>query len=497
MTSVTTAGGTINVGQTDYLGGNLANIKANWANNSASNPLYSPSPACGDGFAVVPAGNGSLSGTSPAPCSIMGVDRNLRTPYITTWSLGIQRAITNNLSMEVTYVGNHATKLVGLSDLNQPPFGSGWTVPYTAATANAAGLDPSAIGQSAAQLCIASGGGCAPNALGETLAEPFNSKFPYLAYISWLSNSDFSNYNSLQVSMTQRAVHGLSFVMGYTYAHALGESPDNWSFVSATDNKHPRSIYGTTEFDVTHRFTFSTTYEIPGMNAPAQLLKGWSLNSIVTLESATPWGINDVSTDFSGTNEIGSQSPNGEQWNFFGNPADFKTTKAFINTNGGTGGIPYFGPGDSFFTSTDPCSTHAATLGPLAQASLNDLGCYVSINGKSVLIPAAYGGVGNTAPNMFRGLPYYNVDLSVTKVFKYKERLSAQFRAEFFNIFNHPNISNPFGGPGGDNTFTDPTAAAGGGSFGFRALTPDVLSSNPVLGSGGARAMQLGLKILF
>ena len=285
--------------------------------------------------------------------------------------------------------------------------------------------------------------------------------------------------------------------MGYTYAHALGESPDNWSFVSATDSKHPRSIYGTTEFDVTHRFTFSTTYEIPGMNAPAQLLKGWSLNSIVTLESATPWGINDVSTDFSGTNEINSQSPNGEQWNFFGNPADFKTTKAFINTNGGGGGIPYFAPGDPFFTPTDPCSTHAASLGPLAQASLNDLGCYVSISGKSILIPAAYGGVGNTVPNMFRGLPYYNVDLSVTKVFKFGERVSAQFRAEFFNLFNHPNISNPFGGPGGDNTFTDPTAGAAGGSFGFRALTPDVLSSNPVLGSGGPRAMQLGLKILF
>jgi hypothetical protein len=255
---------------------------------------------------------------------------------------------------------------------------------------------------------------------------------------------------------------------------------------------------------VTHRFTFSATYAIPGMNAPAQLLKGWSLNSIVTLESATPWGINDVSTDFSGTNEIGSQSPNGEQWNFFGNPADFKTTKAFINTNGGSGGIPYFLPGtpgptddpNAFAINHAACTAHAPS-GTLAYGSLINLGCYASINDKSVLLPPAFGSAGNTVPNMFRGLPYYNVDLSVTKVFKYKERLSAQFRAEFFNIFNHPNISNPFGGPGGDNTFTDPTAAAGGGSFGFRALTPDVLSSNPVLGSGGARAMQLGLKILF
>jgi hypothetical protein len=348
-----------------------------------------------------------------------------------------------------------------------------------------------------------------------------------LAYISWLSNSDFSNYNSLQVSMTQRPVHGLSFVMGYTFAHALGESPDNWSFISATDTRKPRSIYGTTEFDVRHRFTFSTTYAIPGMNAPAQLLKGWSLNSIVTLESATPWGVNDVTTDFSGTNEIGSQNPNGEQWNFFGNSADFQTTKAFASTNGGNGGIPYaagacspavtsltapYGnndpqnPGCNVSVSTigvanlstnQTCNTQAATLGAAAEASLASLGCYVSLNGKSVLIPAAYGGSGNTFPNMFRGLPYYNVDLSVTKVFKFNERLSAQFRAEFFNIFNRPNISNPFGGPGGDNTYTDPSAAVPPGSFGFRPTTPDVLSSNPVLGSGGPRAMQLGLKILF
>ena len=56
--------------------------------------------------------------------------------------------------------------------------------------------------------------------------------------------------------------------------------------------------------------------------------------------------------------------------------------------------------------------------------------------------------------------------------------------------------SNPFGGPGGANSFTDPSGT-GGASFGFRPETPDVTSSNPVLGSGGARAIQLGLKIIF
>ncbi len=89
-----------------------------------------------------------------------------------------------------------------------------------------------------------------------------------------------------------------------------------------------------------------------------------------------------------------------------------------------------------------------------------------------------------------------NVDLSVTKVINFGDKFRAQFRAEAFNIFNHPNISNPFGGPGGDNTYTDPSGDAGA-SFGFRPTTPDVTSSNPVLGSGGPRAIQLGLKLIF
>ena len=52
------------------------------------------------------------------------------------------------------------------------------------------------------------------------------------------------------------------------------------------------------------------------------------------------------------------------------------------------------------------------------------------------------------------------------------------------------------GGPGGDNTFTDPSGTAGAG-FGFRNQTPDITSSNAVLGSGGPRAIQLGLKLIF
>ena len=478
----TTAGGTINVGAITFTGGALGSqtaagtIKYNWANNGSSTPIYSASPTCGDGTVLLP------SGLRPQPCTIMGVDHNLRTPYISKWNIDIQRAITTNLSLDVAYVGNHATKLVGLTDLNQPQlvggFSPGWGNP--------------AVAGSPARLCLASApryDNCNPDAGAEQAARPFASTFPYLSYISWLSNNNRSNYHGLQVSMTQRATHGVSFVLGYTYSHALAMSPDNWRFSNPINSANTRDLYGSSEFDTRHRFTYSTTYAIPGIKAPGQILQGWSLNSILSLQTGLPWGVNDTTTDFSGTGEVTSPGTVGERWNFFGNPTDFKTSKSLLNTNDGAGGIPYF-PG----ISNADCLARATAAGPLAVASLTNLGCYAL--GSSVLVPPAYGSYGTLGRSVFRSMPYYNWDLSVTKAWKFRERVTTQFRAEFFNVLNHPNISNPFGGPGGDNSFTDPSAAAGS-SFGFRPETPDVTSSNPVLGSGGPRAIQLGLKVIF
>jgi hypothetical protein len=90
------------------------------------------------------------------------------------------------------------------------------------------------------------------------------------------------------------------------------------------------------------------------------------------------------------------------------------------------------------------------------------------------------------------------VDASVTKSFKFKERLTAQFRAEFFNILNHPDFVNPAGGPGGGGASLNPSRAGSTmAGLAYVSNTPDVASSNPVLGSGGARAIQLGLKLIF
>ena len=479
----TTAGGTINLGAITLGGGALGDastpgtVKYNWANNGPNTPIYSASPACGDGTVTLP------SGLTPTPCNILGTDRNLRSPYVVKWSFDIQQALTKDLSLDVAYVGNHAARLLGVTDLNQPQlvdgFSPGWGNP--------------ANPNSPAGQCLASASAgynnCAPDSGAEQAAAPFNAKFPYLGIINWLSNDNRANYNGLQVSLTQRVWHGFSYVLGYTYSHSLSQSPDNWSFLQPINSNNTNQLYGNSPFDVRHHFTYSVTYAIPGIKVPGQILQGWSINSIVNLQSSLPWGVNDFTTDFSGTGEINSIPTNGEQWDFYGNPNDFKTTKALINTNGGAGGIPYF-PG----TSNPTCLAHATAMGQLAVASLTNLGCYAQ--GSSVLVPPAYGSYGTLGPNVFRSFPFYNVDFSVTKAWRFRERITAQFRAEFFNVFNHPNISNVFGGPGGDNTYPDPSADAGQ-SFGFRPQTPDVTSSNPVLGSGGPRAIQLGMKIIF
>jgi len=485
----TTAGGSINVATITYSASSLGSpntpgsVAYGYNHNSSTVPIYSLSSACGDGTVTLP------TGFTPQPCSILGVDRNLKTPYVATYNLGIQRALTRNLSLEATYVGNDAQRLFGVTDLNQPQqvggFSAGWGNP--------------ANPNSAAGQCLASASSgysnCAPNGGAEVAAQPYNSKFPFLNFIDFLQNNNVSNYNALQVALTQRQSHGLSYVLGYTWSHSLSENPDNWSYFVPIETQNQRSMYGNSMFDIRHHFTASVTYLIPGKKTASQLLEGWSINSIVLVQTGAPWGINDGTTDFTGTNEIGNPLGSiGEQWDFFGNPSDFQTRKSFNDTNGCangqcTTGIPYF-PG----TSNPTCLAQSTAMGPLAVASLTDLGCYA--NGKSFLIPPAYGSFGTTANNMFRGMPYYNVDFSVTKAFRFRERVTAQFRAEFFNIFNHANIANPYGGPGGGNGFTDPSGTAGAG-FGFQNSTPDVISSNTVLGSGGPRAIQLGLKFIF
>ena len=122
-------------------------------------------------------------------------------------------------------------------------------------------------------------------------------------------------------------------------------------------------------------------------------------------------------------------------------------------------------------------------------------GCFVQ--GGSVITPPANGKFGNMGRNIFRDSGFKNVDFSVFKIFTFKERYSAQFRVEIFNLFNHPISANPYGGANGYGVGHDPSLTGAGGGFGCGCATADVAAGSPQIGSGGARGIQLGLKLQF
>ena len=360
----------------------------------------------------------SLTCNAGSPCSILGINPNLRTPYVYDWTLNVQHAFTNNLSAEVAYVGNHGESLINILDLNQAAGGSGWT--------------PAAI--SACQASAPAFNNCASDPVAEQAARPFNTAFPFLQNIYQMSNGYKSNYNGLQATLTGRDYHHFTFVAGYTYSHSLDDVGANWDFGAGlglpSDSTHPNREYASSDFDIRHRGTLVITYAIPGPDGYFQMLKGWELNSIVSLYSPQPYGAMDATTDVSGSGALN------DRWNFFGNPSDFTSSAT---------GVPFY-PGQS----NPACVAQALSLDGgnptgLNSTALGAFGCHA--NGNSIMLPPALGTFGTMGRNIFRDTGFRNWDFSVAKLWKFRERFGVQFRAEFFNILNHPNIANPFRRP--------------------------------------------------
>jgi hypothetical protein len=404
---------------------------------------------------VFPAGIVPQCSTA-STCNILAVDPNLKTPYVTNWDLGVQHAFNNNLSLEVGYVGTHGSRLTGFRDLNQPA--------------------------TSADLL--------------TSTQKYATQFPGLNFINQISNDGRSNYHSLQATLTKRTSHGLSFTTGYTYGHGLDNGSLNRAGYLPQDSRNPGAEYGSGDFDIRHRLTVTASYEIPGVKGVGQLLEGWKLNTIVSLQTPQPWNISESSPsapNFSGSTETA------DRWDFFGNPSDFKSGANSIpfcsgpglggctQTSGVSGGPTAASAGFNSAAMWAKCTAVAADPTTLAAG-----GCFVI--GNSVMTPPAAGSFGRTGRNIFRDTGFKNVDFSVFKTFTYKERFSAQFRVEFFNLLNHPLIANPYGSVNGWGVGNDPSLP---NTFGCGCATYDVAAGNPGIGSGGPRSMQLGLKLTF
>jgi Carboxypeptidase regulatory-like domain/TonB dependent receptor len=460
-----TSGGTIITG--NQIKKNFLAYPATW--DAVNGPVYNTSLNCTPPPAPAP---------PSSPCPIMTVDRNLTTPYVWNWTLNLQHAFTPNLSIEAAYVGNRGTNLTGIRDINQPPVGSGWTT-----------TQPGSAGTLTACLASASAGynNCAVDSGFEVTNQPFYSKFPFLNNIFQMGNVYKSNYNGLQVTLNARNYHGLSMVAGYTYSHASDDVGANWDFGYGSglpqDARNVSREYGNSDFDIRHRLTISLTYAIPGRKGFGQMREGWEINTIATLESPQYWGPMDEGTDAAGVGPLPVSPPANSpiRWSFYGRTSDFKSQKGVT--------IPYFPHATNSSCATQALAVDGGAAGA-STASLNLFGCYA--NGNSVMIPPPLGQFGNMGRNMFEDTGFRNFDFSLAKNFHFGEAKRLQFRAEFFNIFNHPNFANPYGGQNGFG-LNDPSVHP----FGCGCATPDIAAANPAVGSGGPRSIQLGAKFVF
>ncbi len=374
-------------------------------------------------------------------CTIQATDQNLKTAYVTSWSLGFQQQINSNLSIQADYVGNHGTKLVGMQYTNTPALGAGYCRNPDGSSFTATQI------AAVAALMVQIGGSACPGSLGTgtavssaaiELSRPLYGKFPYYSYIYTVSNPDMSNYNGAQITLTQRPTHGLSYTLGFTFAHALDMATSERGGPTNTPTNF-RSDYSNSEFDIRKRFTATLTYALPGRDGFAQSLKGWKVTSIITAQSALPWGaLGNASIDVAGQNEFV------DRWNFSGDPADFSDL--------GKGSVPYWTSGSTIPSGTNP----------------------------------------RIVRDFFRGNTFTNWDASVIKDWKFTERFSGEFRLEIFNVLNHTNFGNPQFNGGGN---TDPFSPSN--PFGRSNNTPDVANNNPALGSGGPREFQLGFRLNF
>jgi hypothetical protein len=231
----------------------------------------------------------------------------------------------------------------------------------------------------------------------------------------------FSNYNSLQARVEKRASHGLQFEASYTYSHSSDDassaslgSLNNGDF---RDQRFPQMEYGNSDFDIRHHLVVSYAWELPfgkgktmGGNASGflnQMIGNWQVAGIVSASTGNWFTVTDPNNNSSNTDCGGTVGFNCSRPNVVGNP------------NG------------------KPC---------VAGTFFNT--CAFESN----LTPGTYG---NEGRNITHGPGYQTWDMSVLKAFPVREQMRVEFRADFFNLWNHVN---PLWGPIGAAGQVEPVA---------------------------------------
>jgi hypothetical protein len=352
--------------------------------------------------------------------------QNLRTPYAQHFNLGVEHQLPGRMLLGIAYVGTTGTKLPRFVQIDQAYITKTQIDSLTPDVITR--MEMLGIPSQVAQFLN-------DNQLYGAMPSIVRTPFFGFAQLFQAQDSVSSNYHSLQAKLDKRFSHGLSFLTSYTWSHSIdGASVFFGSGANATtifpqDNYNLNAERGRSDFDIRHRLSFSFNYELPVWRSlPSVLGKGWELGGILTLQTGQPFSVL-TGESLSGTG-LGNDRPN-----VVGDPnAGPHTVQRWFNT--------------SAFALNAPLT------------------------------------FGNAGRNIVTGPGYRDLDFSLIKNTQLGEKVKAQFRAEFFNIVNHPAFALP------SNILAAP-------NFGTLFQTPDAAQNNVGLGSGGPRLIQFALKLSF
>src|ERR1700761_3310972 len=331
-----------------------------------------------------------------------GVDPNYRDPQSNQWSLTVERELTANNSLRVSYVGMHTYRLNITEDLNQIPAS---TTPYNE---------------------------------GATAGVYVDKRAPYQNWTTLYStfNHGEANYKALQIEGTHRMAHGLYYNANYTLAvnkaDNQGDTPSSFASevsygIPITNRFDTYSDYGNEEGTRRHRFLLTGIYQLPfgegrkflthgnWLNA---VLGGWNLNTITLLETG-PWLTPSISP---GGCQVAPDSVTGQCPS---NASGIPQTNDQSNTNVTNRGA---------FLRPDVVS-HSYYAGQSRSHYFN-LAAFSPT-------PVGAGRFGNAGVGSLEGPGTTAVSLGLAKVFTITEGVHMRFESTFTNVLNHTNFLPP------------------------------------------------------
>nr|MDQ2901362.1 TonB-dependent receptor [Acidobacteriota bacterium] len=216
--------------------------------------------------------------------------------------------------------------------------------------------------------------------------------YPQFGSVGLFSSDNDSHYQALKFNIEKRFAKGFSILANYTWSKMI----DDFGNGGTTNPFNRRFDYGISNDDVPHVFHFSGVYQMPRLNLnrfAGAILNGWGLTGLATWRTGFPFSVSSgVDNSFSG---VGSDR------------ADYVGGKASLDS-----GRPH---------------------GQLVSQYFNT----------SVFVPNAPGTFGSSGKNILRAPRFFDADAGLLRTAHVTERVSLQFRAEFFNVFNHVNLNGP------------------------------------------------------